>query len=75
MTSPAWESRKLHLIGIGGAGMSGLAVVCRALGSEVTGSDRSESTYVERVRTAGVRVSVGHSDSGTPRARAPSLAS
>ena len=66
MTSPAWEGRRLHLIGIGGAGMSGLAVVCRALGSEVTGSDRSESTYVERVRAAGVRVSVGHSDSNLP---------
>lgn len=46
--------------------MSGLAVVCRALGCEVTGSDRSESTYVERVRAAGAEVSIGHRESNLP---------
>ena len=44
----------LHFIAIGGAGMSGLALVCDRLGHRVTGSDRAESPYVERLRAAGI---------------------
>ncbi|MFN8161482.1 MAG: Mur ligase domain-containing protein [Solirubrobacterales bacterium] len=40
----AWSDRRLHFIGIGGAGMSGLALVCRELGAAVGGSDRAESS-------------------------------
>src|SRR4051794_34373108 len=36
-----WSGRKLHFVGIGGVGMSGLAKVARILGAEVTGSDRA----------------------------------
>jgi UDP-N-acetylmuramate--alanine ligase len=36
-----WSGRKLHFVGIGGVGMSGLAKVARILGAEVSGSDRS----------------------------------
>src|ERR687896_365232 len=35
-----WVGRRLHFIGIGGAGMSALALVARKLGATVTGSDR-----------------------------------
>ena len=50
-----WAGRKLHFVGIGGAGMSGLARVARALGAEVTGSDRApDSPYL---RDAGIEVS------------------
>ena len=41
----AWAGRRLHFVGIGGAGMSGLALVAHALGAEVSGSDRAESAY------------------------------
>jgi UDP-N-acetylmuramate--alanine ligase len=61
-----WSGRELHFIGIGGAGMSGLAVVCAGLGATVTGSDRSESTYMERVRAAGVEPSIGHDATNLP---------
>ncbi len=61
-----WSGRRLHFIGIGGAGMSGLAVVCAGLGAEVSGSDRSESTYMERVRAAGVDPSIGHDAANLP---------
>ncbi|HWH20816.1 MAG TPA: UDP-N-acetylmuramate--L-alanine ligase [Solirubrobacterales bacterium] len=61
-----WSDRQLHFIGIGGAGMSGLAVVCAGLGATVTGSDRSESTYMERVRAAGVEPSIGHDAANLP---------
>ena len=46
--------RRLHFIGIGGAGMSGLALVCQELGATVSGSDRADSSYMERLRAAGL---------------------
>ncbi len=55
-----WRSRRLHFIGIGGAGMSGLALVCRELGATVSGSDRADSSYMERLRRAGIEPVVGH---------------
>jgi UDP-N-acetylmuramate--alanine ligase len=61
-----WSGRKLHFIGIGGAGMSGLAVVCAGLGATVSGSDRSKSTYMERVRGAGVEPTIGHDAANLP---------
>ncbi|HVW48215.1 MAG TPA: UDP-N-acetylmuramate--L-alanine ligase [Solirubrobacterales bacterium] len=66
MSGADWSGRELHFIGIGGAGMSGLAVVCAGLGATVTGSDRSESTYMERVRAAGVEPSIGHDAANLP---------
>ena len=51
--------RRFHFIAIGGAGMGGLALVCNHLGAQVTGSDRAESSYMERLRAAGLgRISV-----------------
>jgi UDP-N-acetylmuramate--alanine ligase len=55
-----WASRRLHFIGIGGAGMSGLALVCAELGATVTGSDRADSSYMERLWVAGLEPVVGH---------------
>jgi UDP-N-acetylmuramate--alanine ligase len=60
------EGRKLHFIAIGGAGMSGLALVCRRLGAEVTGSDRAESSYMERLRAAGIDPHLGHDADQVP---------
>jgi UDP-N-acetylmuramate--alanine ligase len=59
-------SRRLHFIAIGGAGMSGLALVCHRLGAGVTGSDRAESSYFERVRAAGIDASLGHAADAVP---------
>jgi UDP-N-acetylmuramate--alanine ligase len=61
-----WKGRRLHFIGIGGAGMSGLALVCAELGAEVTGSDRSDSSYMERLRAAGLGPVVGHDAANLP---------
>ncbi len=63
---PNWKDRKLHFIAIGGAGMSGLALVCRDLGAEVTGSDRAESSYLERLRAAGLEPRLGHDAGQVP---------
>lgn len=61
-----WAGRRLHFIGIGGAGMSGLALVCARLGAEVTGSDRADSSYMERLRVAGLDPVVGHDAANLP---------
>jgi UDP-N-acetylmuramate--alanine ligase len=61
-----WSERRLHFIGIGGAGMSGLALVCARLGASVTGSDRSDSSYMERLREAGLEPAVGHDAANLP---------
>jgi UDP-N-acetylmuramate--alanine ligase len=62
----AWAHRKLHLIAIGGAGMSGLALVCDRLGARVTGSDRAESSYLERLRAQGLEPRLGHDPEAVP---------
>ena len=61
-----WAERRLHFIGIGGAGMSGLALVCARLGATVTGSDRADSSYMERLRAAGLDPVVGHDAANLP---------
>ncbi|MFH1158987.1 MAG: UDP-N-acetylmuramate--L-alanine ligase [Pseudomonadota bacterium] len=50
----------VHIIGIGGIGMSGYAEVLHNLGYKVQGSDQAESANVLRLRALGVRVTVGH---------------
>jgi UDP-N-acetylmuramate--alanine ligase len=54
-------------VGIGGAGMSGLAIIARALGAEVTGSDRVESSYTARLREHGIEPVIGHAAANVPR--------
>jgi len=61
-----WSGRRLHFVGIGGAGMSGLALVCAELGAAVSGSDRVESSYVERLRARGLEPAVGHDAENVP---------
>lgn len=51
---------KIHMIGIGGAGMSGIAEVLKTRGHEVSGSDLKESAYTRRLREAGITVHIGH---------------
>ena len=58
--------RRLHFIGIGGAGMSGLAVVARALGAHVSGSDNTDTPYLDRVRAQGIEPVIGYSAANVP---------
>ncbi len=60
------EGRHFWFVGIGGAGMSALALVTRAWGAEVGGSDRERSSYVERLEAAGVPVTIGHDGAQVP---------
>ncbi len=52
--------RQIHLVGIGGAGMSGIAEVLVNLGFAVSGSDLVESDAIRRLREHGVVVYLGH---------------
>jgi len=61
MTDPAqYDLSRVHLIGIGGSGMSGLARILAARGAVVTGSDVKDSTPVEVLRSMGAKVAIGH---------------
>ncbi len=51
---------KIHMIGIGGAGMSGIAEVLKSRGHTVSGSDLKESPYTRRLGEAGIMVFIGH---------------
>src|SRR5947209_7391966 len=62
----AWSGRRLHFVGIGGAGMSGLAIVAHAVGAIVTGSDRAESPYTEQLRRHGIEPVIGHAAANVP---------
>jgi UDP-N-acetylmuramate--alanine ligase len=50
----------VHVVGIGGAGMSAIALVLHAMGHEVSGSDLKDSPVAERLRSHGITVAVGH---------------
>jgi UDP-N-acetylmuramate--alanine ligase len=57
----AWpKSKRLHFIGIGGIGMSGIAEVLLDLGYQVSGSDISHSLVTEKLRTKGALITLGH---------------
>lgn len=52
--------KKIHMIGIGGSSMSGVAEIAASLGIEITGSDMEETYYVTKLLDKGFNVSVGH---------------
>ena len=52
--------KRIHFVGVGGAGMSGIAEVLLNLGFTVSGSDLSENIAVRRLRALGARVVTGH---------------
>lgn len=56
----ASKSRKIHFIGVGGVGMSGIALVAASRGVVVSGSDMKESRATKRLVDAGIKVMIGH---------------
>ncbi|MHB1488148.1 MAG: UDP-N-acetylmuramate--L-alanine ligase [Acidimicrobiales bacterium] len=52
--------RRVHVVGVGGAGMSAIATVLVGMGHSVSGSDLRESANLDRLRAVGVEVFVGH---------------
>ncbi|HZI39768.1 MAG TPA: UDP-N-acetylmuramate--L-alanine ligase, partial [Acidimicrobiia bacterium] len=60
MTLDLSQPHRLHVVGVGGAGMSAIAAVLAAMGHRVSGSDLKESAGLARLRALGVDVAVGH---------------
>ena len=52
--------KHIHFVGVGGAGMSGIAEILHNLGYVVSGSDQSDSPTTRRLASLGIRVHVGH---------------
>jgi UDP-N-acetylmuramate--alanine ligase len=52
--------KRIHFVGIGGAGMSGIAEVLANQGFEVSGSDLNESATTRRLAGLGIRIAIGH---------------
>ncbi len=57
---------RIHFIGIGGVGMSGIALVAAARGMQVSGSDLKDSRCVSQLRDAGIEVFIGHDAANLP---------
>lgn len=57
---------KFHFIAIGGIGMSGLAKYLLELGFEVSGSDISDSKYLDKLKKLGAKVFIGHDETNLP---------
>jgi UDP-N-acetylmuramate--alanine ligase len=67
MQNGPWSGRRLHFVGVGGAGMSGYARAAYALGATVSGSDQNDSPYAERLRADGVlEAKIGHDATNVP---------
>jgi len=54
--------KKIHFVGIGGIGMSGIAEIMLNRGFEISGSDKSESEITERLKSLGMNIAKGHSE-------------
>jgi UDP-N-acetylmuramate--alanine ligase len=53
-------AKRIHFIGLGGAGMSGIARIALAQGANVSGSDAKDSTVLSALKTLGAQVFIGH---------------
>jgi UDP-N-acetylmuramate--alanine ligase len=61
------ELKTIHFIGIGGVGMSGIALVAKARGITVSGSDMKESRATRKLAEAGIEVFIGHDAANVPQ--------
>ena len=66
MNAIPFDLGKLHFVGIGGIGMSGIAEILHNLGYQVQGSDQADNANVQRLRDLGIEIVVGH-DKGNLR--------
>ena len=55
--------QRIHFVGIGGSGMSGIAEVLGGLSYQVSGSDIAENSSIDRLRGLGISVAIGHKPS------------
>jgi UDP-N-acetylmuramate--alanine ligase len=56
-----WSKARVHFVGIGGSGMSGIARIMASRGAEVSGSDLHDSSTLNGLRSLGATIHIGHS--------------
>ena len=66
LTQPFGNVKRVHFIGIGGAGMSGIAAVLLSLNYQVTGSDLRGSDVTDRLTRMGAKIHFGHKSANVP---------
>ena len=54
------KNEKVHFVGIGGIGMSGLALIMKGMGFNIQGSDISLNKNIERLKKNNIKISIGH---------------
>ncbi|MGH8455568.1 MAG: UDP-N-acetylmuramate--L-alanine ligase [Stenotrophobium sp.] len=60
MSTPMRRVRRIHMLGIGGSGMAGIAEVLLNLGYEISGTDLKQSAATERLTALGAKIHIGH---------------
>jgi UDP-N-acetylmuramate--alanine ligase len=60
VTGVLGNTRRIHFVGVGGIGMSGIAELLTNLGYEVSGSDEKRSAVTDRLGTLGIQIAIGH---------------
>ena len=60
MTISLGKKEIIHFVGIGGIGMSGLALIMKDLGFNVKGSDQQSSINIDRLKRNKINVQIGH---------------
>ena len=68
MTSVLGQAKRIHFIGIGGIGMSGIAELLLNLGYDVSGSDMHKSDITDRLESLGAKIAEGHDAAHVGRA-------
>ena len=58
--APMGRVRRIHMLGIGGSGMAGIAEVLLNLGYAVSGTDLKDSAATRRLESLGARICIGH---------------
>ena len=54
------KSEVIHFVGIGGIGMSGLALIMQSMGFKIQGSDISNNKNIERLKKNKIKITIGH---------------
>ena len=62
------KSEIIHFVGIGGIGMSGLALIMHGMGFKIQGSDLSLNKNIERLKKKKIKISIGHNKSNINKA-------
>src|SRR5262249_22313968 len=67
-TNSALAGKRIHFVGVGGCGMSGLARMVRAAGAVCSGSDMADSSLIDELRGEGISVSLEQTAATVPGA-------